>query len=82
MKFTLVLLLAAAPAFAATVASELTKNSNTLTQFLDEKELEGPLAWHWDVIRVRTVLEVGVVVPLISNFSLNPEIELYLTKRP
>ncbi len=38
--------------------------------------------WVMHVVRIRTVLEFGVEIPLIAEFSINPEVELYFSKRP
>jgi hypothetical protein len=31
-------------------------------------------------IRIRKVLEVGIEIPIISKFSLNPEVEFYFKR--
>ncbi len=38
-------------------------------------------AWAWDLIRVRTVLELGVEIPVITKFSINPEVEFHFVKK-
>lgn len=52
------------------------------SQVLNNSELDGVVrSLGWDVIRIRSVFELGVEVPYFTNFSINPEIELYFTKK-
>lgn len=46
-----------------------------------QQSLEGRGNWNWSVIRVRAILEMGIKVPLLASFSVNPEVELYFTKK-
>lgn len=43
--------------------------------------LEGKPQMAWSVIRVRAILEMGIKVPLLISLSLNPEVELYFSKK-
>lgn len=43
--------------------------------------LRGDSHWSWSVVRVRAVLELGIKVPVLATFSVNPEVELYFTKK-
>ncbi len=45
------------------------------------ESLESKDNWKWKLVRVRTVLEMGIKVPVLASFSVNPEIELYFTKK-
>ena len=46
-----------------------------------QESLEGKGDWSWSQVRVRTILEMGIEVPVLASFSINPEIELYFTKK-
>ena len=45
------------------------------------QSLEGKGNWSWSLIRVRVILEMGIEVPVLASFSVNPEVELYFTKK-
>lgn len=45
------------------------------------ESLRGETQWSWNVVRVRTILELGIRVPLLTSFNVNPEIELYFVKQ-
>ncbi len=46
-----------------------------------QESLEGRGDLKWSLVRVRTILEMGIKVPVLASFSINPEIELYFTKK-
>lgn len=37
--------------------------------------------WSLELIRARLVLELGVKIPVIANFSVNPEVEFHFVKK-
>ncbi|HXH76483.1 MAG TPA: hypothetical protein VNJ08_16045 [Bacteriovoracaceae bacterium] len=84
MKFILFFsLVIGASAFAADrVNLEVQEQAEVLSLALAENEM-APVgtAWHWDVIRVRAMLELGIEIPLISKLSINPEIEFQFVKK-
>lgn len=45
------------------------------------ESLEGKGHLQWNLVRVRTILELGIQVPLLASFSINPEIEFYFSKK-
>lgn len=45
------------------------------------ESLRGETQWSWNVVRVRAVLELGIRVPLLTSFNVNPEVELYFVKQ-
>ncbi len=59
-------------------AQEIQKISNA---FLSASFPESENHLVWDVVRVRAILEMEVNVPLVTKISVNPEIELYFTKK-
>jgi hypothetical protein len=77
MKILLFLLFTFSAAFAQMPAEEIETDVEKIACALEESE--EVLAW--DVVRVRTVLELGVEIPAISKFSLNPEVEFYFVKK-
>ena len=46
-----------------------------------QQSLEGKADWKGSLIRVRVILEMGIEVPVLATFSVNPEVELYFTKK-
>lgn len=46
-----------------------------------QSALVGKGNWSWSLIRVRVILEMGIEVPVLASFSVNPEVELYFTKK-
>ncbi len=58
-------------------------DENPVQNLIDscQQSLEGRGDWNWSVIRVRAILEMGIKVPVLASFSVNPEVELYFTKK-
>lgn len=73
--FTLII---GSSAFASTPDFELQKQAVDLSTALEQTAGH---KWAWDLVRVRTVLEVGIEIPLITKFSLNPEVEFHFVKK-
>jgi len=46
-----------------------------------EEALRGESHWDWNVVRVRVILETGISVPFLASFTVEPEVELYFTKK-
>lgn len=46
-----------------------------------QSSLEGKPQWEWSVVRVRAILEMGIKVPVLASFSVNPEVELFFVKK-
>ena len=46
-----------------------------------QASLEGKPQWEWSVVRVRAILEMGIKVPVLASFSVNPEVELFFVKK-
>ncbi|MES2526451.1 MAG: hypothetical protein V4598_05165 [Bdellovibrionota bacterium] len=57
--------------------------SNPVQTLMDncQESLEGRGNWSWSMIRVRAILEMGIKVPVLASFSINPEVELYFIKK-
>lgn len=64
-------------ALASTPDFELAQTSEQFASILNQNTFSFSL----ESVRVRTVLEVGVEIPLISDFALAPEVELYFTSK-
>ncbi|HXH76486.1 MAG TPA: hypothetical protein VNJ08_16060 [Bacteriovoracaceae bacterium] len=76
-------LLMSASAFSAEKASmEVQKQAEAFSLALAENEIS-PVgsAWHWDLIRFRTILEVGIEIPWVAELKFDPEIELHFVKK-
>lgn len=80
-KFFFCLLLTVNFAQADSPHLEMMEQMEAYTQILDENEYSGEKSLAWDLIRVRTTLEIGVEIPLISKFSVKPEAEFYFSKK-
>jgi hypothetical protein len=77
MKILITLAFMTSAAMAQTPDFELIEKSELFTKTLNERSFSLSL----DSVRVRTVLEAGVEIPLISDFALAPEVELYFTSK-
>lgn len=75
MKTFLLLIFLSLPAVAAETSPVQVLIDNC------EQSLAGKGEWNWNVIRVRAILEMGIKVPVLASFSINPEVELYFTKK-
>lgn len=64
-------------ALATTPDYELAQTSEQFASTLNQNSFSLSL----ETVRVRTVLEAGVEIPLISDFALAPEVELYFTSK-
>lgn len=51
-----------------------------LVEYADVLNQQEAQKMGWDVIRIRTVLQLGVDIPFISKFSVNPEVEFCFKK--
>jgi hypothetical protein len=78
MKYIAFALLFSYAAHAQTPERELNDQVQTITQILERESSDREI--ELQLVRVRTVLELGVEVPGITNLSVNPEVELYFTK--
>lgn len=56
---------------------------NDVQEFIEscQASLEGRAQWDWSVVRVRTIVELGIKVPVLASFSVNPEIEFFFVKK-
>jgi hypothetical protein len=81
MKYTFLLLFNVMAAFAQDPIYEMEENIRSISSALEKSTLRNESTWQWDVIRVRAVFELGIEVPLISKFSLNPEVEFFFVKK-
>lgn len=75
MKILIFVLFFSFSAFAETAPScELNENVDKISEVLEGSDL------FLELVRVRTALELGVNIPGITNFSVNPEVELFFTR--
>lgn len=77
MKTFIASMLFSFSALATTPDFELAQTSEQFTSTLNQNTFSLSL----ESVRVRTILEVGVEIPLISDFALAPEVELYFTSK-
>ncbi|MFP5492818.1 MAG: hypothetical protein ACLGG0_15050 [Bacteriovoracia bacterium] len=77
MKTLLASILFCFSALASTPDFELAQTSEQFASTLNQNSYSLAL----ETVRVRTILEVGVEIPLISDFALAPEVELYFTSK-
>ncbi len=82
LMFLFFTLLVGESAFARGVDFEVQKQAEDYSLALASTEM-APVAraWHWDQIRIRAILEVGVEIPVISKLSINPEVEFAFVKK-
>lgn len=80
MKILFFLFLFVTSAYGTTPTIGIEEQADNLIYALEENETNMSQVWAWDVVRVRTVLELGVEIPMISKFSINPEVELFFSK--
>ncbi len=73
--------LIATRAFAQTEKFDLQYQAEEYSLILEEQETTTAHYWAWDIIRFRTVLELGINIPVIANFSVNPEVEFFFVKK-
>ncbi len=74
MKVLIFVLLFSFNAFAEAPSCELNEDVDKITEVLEGSDL------FLELVRVRTTLELGVDIPGITNFSVNPEVELFFTR--
>lgn len=77
MKYFIISFFSLTVAHASLPEFELAQTSEAFTQTLNASTVPFSL----EGIRVRTVLEAGVEIPLISDFTLAPEVELYFSSK-
>ena len=63
--------------------SSASANAGEVQDLMDRchETLRGQTQWNWTVVRVRAILELGIKVPVLASFSVNPEVELYFTRQ-
>jgi hypothetical protein len=77
MKTLIASILFSFSALSSTADFELAQTSEQFASTLNQNTFSLSL----ESVRVRTVFEAGVEIPLISDFALAPEVELYFTSK-
>lgn len=79
MKFFFLLLIVTLP---HARAQDLERQIESIGQSLDTGGSHSlGQQWPGEVIRIRTTLELGIEIPLVSKFSINPEVEFYFSNK-
>lgn len=72
------------PVFANSSSFELQEQIEGVSSVLERSDLDRDFYysyWKLNTVRVRTILELGIEVPLITKFKIQPEIELYFSNK-